>query len=139
MPGTVQHIAFNCQNRAAQEQFYTRHFGFQRARVFNAGEPGEFVMLRLGDCCLEFFQADADAPEAAGGAQPVGFKHLAFEVQDIESKREELAAAGIDIDEVIDVGEMVEGLKVCFFNDPEGNRIELMEGWHDQKDPPAAS
>ena len=31
------------------------------------------------------------------------------------------------------------GLKVgvvCFFKDPEGNVLELMQGWQDQPDPP---
>jgi hypothetical protein len=27
---------------------------------------------------------------------------------------------------------VVKGMKVCFFNDPEGNRLELMEGYQDQ-------
>jgi hypothetical protein len=30
----------------------------------------------------------------------------------------------------------VPGLKVCFFNDPDGNAIELMEGWEDDPKPP---
>jgi len=48
MAGTVQHIALNCRDQVAQERFYGDLFGSERARVFNAGEPDEFVMLRLG-------------------------------------------------------------------------------------------
>ena len=60
MTVTVQHIGFTCKDLKRQEAFYTKHFGFRRARVFNAGTPNEFVMLRLGGVCVEFFQASED-------------------------------------------------------------------------------
>ncbi|HMP76290.1 MAG TPA: VOC family protein [Kiritimatiellia bacterium] len=129
---SVHHIAFNCRDRAAQEAFYTRHFGFQRARVFNADTPDEFVMLRLGATCLELFQAKPDAAAHRGSEQAVGFKHLPFEVPDIEAAVRGLTADGIHVDKIIDCGALLPGLKVCFFNDPEGNRLELMQGWRDQ-------
>jgi len=134
MAGTVQHIALNCRDQVAQERFYGDLFGSERARVFNAGEPGGFVMLRLGDVRMELFQSDAG--QASGGEQPVGFKHLSLEVADVEEKVEELNAAGVQTGPVIDCSQQVPGLKVCFFNDPEGNRIELMEGWQDDPNPP---
>ncbi|MFO7958313.1 MAG: VOC family protein, partial [Candidatus Brocadiia bacterium] len=65
MAATVQHVALNCRDRVAQEAFYSDVFGFERARVFNAGEPDEFVMLRLGDVRMELFQSDAR--DASGG------------------------------------------------------------------------
>ncbi len=34
---------------------------------------------------------------------------------------------------MIDCSTVVEGLRVCFFDDPEGNKIELMQGYKDQK------
>ena len=119
MPRIVQHLAVNCRDKPAQEAFYTKHFGFRRARVFGAGTPTEFVMLRLGDCCLEFFQADVP-PEARGGEQPVGFKHLAIEVEDIAATVAGLKADGIETGPIIDCSDQVPGLSVCFLNDPEG-------------------
>ena len=134
MSTVVQHIAMNCIDPVRQQQFYTTHLGFRRARVFNEGAPDEFVMLRLGDCCLELFQAGPDASSARGGEQPVGFKHLAFEVSDIRAKVRALREAGMEMGEIIDCSEHVDGLHVCFFQDPEGNIIELMQGWHDEKE-----
>jgi len=128
---TVQHVAFNCKDKAAQERFYRKHFGFRRARVFNAGTPEEFVMLRMGDTCMELFPARA-AAEARGGEQKVGFKHLCFEVRDIAAKAAELKADGMETGPIIDCGHQVPGLKVCFLSDPEGNVVELMEGWQDE-------
>ncbi len=82
---TFNHVAFNCRNLAAQEAFYTKHFGFKRSRTFHRGEPGEFFMLKLGSVRLEMFPTDAaKIADAKGGEQPVGFKHLAFNVPKLE-------------------------------------------------------
>ena len=135
----AHHIAFNCQDRAAQERFYTKLLGFRRARVFNAGTLDEFVMLRLGGTCLELFQAKGIPASARASEQPVGFKHLAFEVADIEAKVAEVKAAGIETQDIIDCSSVVPGLRICFFRDPEGNLLELMEGWSDDPKPPAIS
>lgn len=137
MTEAVQHVAFVCRDRRAQEEFYCRHFGFERARVFKAGQPDEFVMLRLGGVRMELFQGQDLPSGAAGGPQEVGFKHMCFHVPDVAAKAAELREAGLQPGEVIDCGHQVPGLKVCFFNDPEGNRVELMEGWQDDPHPPA--
>ena len=129
---TVQHIALNCRDLRVQEQFYTKHFGFRRSRVFNAGTPNEFIMLRLGSTCLELFSAQSDSASQTGGEQSVGFKHLAFEVPDLDAAVAALGADGIQTEKIIDCSSVVEGLRVCFFNDPDGNRVELMQGYQDQ-------
>ncbi len=128
----IQHIAFTCADKDAQETFYTKHFGFKRSRIFNAGTADEFVMLRLGTTCLELFSADNDASPGRTGVQSVGFKHLAFEVVDLDAAVTAIRADGIETEEVIDCSHVVEGLRVCFFNDRDGNRIELMQGYKDQ-------
>jgi glyoxylase I family protein len=129
---TVHHLALNCRDMRAQEVFYSRHFGFRRARVINAGTPQEFIMLRLGAMCLELFQVNPADAAARGGEQPVGAKHFAFHVDDIEAAVRALNADGIATDKIIDCAKLLPGLKVCFFNDPEGNRLELMQGWRDE-------
>lgn len=136
MPSNVQHIAMTCRDRLAQEKFYATHFGYTRARVFKAGEPDEFVMLKLADTRLELFQARGENADASGGEQPVGFRHLCFEVAEIEARAAELNAAGTETGRIIDCSDQVPGLKVCFFKDPEGNVVELMEGWQDDPSPP---
>ena len=128
----VQHMAFNCRNLAASERFYTKHFGGRRARVFNAGTPNEFVMLRVGSVCVELFQAGNETKAQTGREQPVGFKHLAFEVPDLDAAVAALQADGIATDKIIDCSAVVPGMRVCFFNDPDGNRLELMQGYKDQ-------
>jgi glyoxylase I family protein len=128
----VQHIAFNCRDHRQQAAFYTKHFGFKQARLFCAGEPHEFIMLRLGACCLEFFTAPPEKRPETGGEQAIGFKHLAFEVPSLEAAIASLQADGLTTDPIIDVGSTVPGLRICFFRDPEGNILELMQGWQDE-------
>jgi glyoxylase I family protein len=85
---------------------------------------------------MELFQAGGDAEGVRGGEQKVGFKHLCFEVPDIKAKATELQAQGIETGDIIDCSAVTPGLMVCFLKDPEGNVIELMEGWEDEENPP---
>ncbi|MCE0498551.1 MAG: VOC family protein [Methylacidiphilales bacterium] len=130
---TINHLALNCRNLAAQEAFYARHFGFKRSRTFNAGKADEFFMLKLGSIRLEMFQADrAKAGDAKGGEQTVGFKHLAFDVPKLEPVIEGLKADGIVPDPIIELPQLLAGFRIVFFRDPEGNILELMEGYRDE-------
>jgi len=128
---SVQHIAINCRDLKKQEEFYKKHFGLKRVRTFNRGTPNEFIMLRLGGVCVELFQGDAK-PSSSGGEQPVGFKHLAFGVSDISEVLKSLHASGVQTEDIVDCSSIFEGLSVCFFNDLEGNRIELIQGYKDE-------
>jgi glyoxylase I family protein len=133
-PSVINHIALNCRNLAAQEAFFSKHFGFQRSRTFKAGKPDEYIMLKLGSVRLELFSTDpAQAVNANGGEQSIGFKHLAFDVPKLERAIEALRAEGIEPDPIIDLSEVIPGLRIVFFRDREGNILELMEGYRDEE------
>jgi len=126
----VNHIAFACRDMKAQEAFYTKHFGAKRSRTFNAGTPHEFFMLKIGDVRLEIFPADKTKSEGQkGGEQAVGFRHLAFDVDNIDPILAGIREDGADADPIIDCGW---GIRILFFRDPEGNIIELMEKYTDE-------
>ena len=125
----AQHLAMNCRDPKAQEAFYAKHFGFKRVRTFNPGAD-EFFIVRLGGMCLEMFQSSD--PSAEAGEQTVGLGHLAFEVEKLEPAVAALQADGIDVEPIIDCNELLPGMQVVFFHDPEGNRLELMEGYCDE-------
>ena len=133
-PSAINHIALNCRNLAAQEAFFSKHFGFRRSRTFKAGTPDEFIMLKLGSVRLELFPTDsAQSMDTNGGEQVIGFKHLAFEVPKLEPAIEALRADGFEPDPIIDLGDVVPGFRIVFFRDREGNIIELMEGYRDEE------
>jgi glyoxylase I family protein len=128
------HVAFNCRDVRKQEQFYIKHFGFKRSRTINAGKPDEFILIKLGAMRLEFFPTDpAKTAGAGGGEQPLGFKHLAFDVPKLEPVIEALKKDGIQADEIIDISSIIPGARIVFFRDPEGNIIELMENYRDEE------
>jgi glyoxylase I family protein len=128
------HIALNCRDLAAQEVFYTKHFGFKRSRTFHRGEPNEFFMLKLGSVRLELFPTDrAQMAGMQAGEQPVGFKHLAFDVSKLEPILDALRADGIEPDPIIELPHLAPGFRIVFFRDPEGNILELMEGYRDEE------
>lgn len=130
----MNHVAFFCRDLHAQEAFFCKHFGFERSRTFNAGQSNEFIMLKLGSVRVELFPTDpVKAGENKGGEQPIGFRHLAFDVAKLEPAIQALREEGIEPDPIIDTGRAIPGSRIVFFRDHEGNIIELMEGYRDER------
>ncbi len=127
------HIAMNCRDVAAQERFYTKHFGFKRSRTFHAGLPTEFVMLKLGVMRLELHPTESlKVAGCNAGEQSIGFKHLAFDVPDLDQAIEALKSDGVACDPIVPVASISPTCRVVFFRDLEGNIIELMEAYEDE-------
>jgi len=141
-PAEFLHVAINCQDPLASERFYTRHFAFRRCRVYNPG-PGQVVVIKAGNLRLEMFQAAGAAPPFPGGHAGPEYpcwRHIAFAVDDVDAKLAELGA-----DARIDSGPRDTqpfpdrpGHKgrVCWIRDPDGNIIELNQGYCDEANPP---
>ena len=97
------------------------------------------MFLRAGDFYLELFRATAPAPGAApAGAGPdsPGWRHLAFKVDDVDA-----AVAAMGGDARITAGPMsfdafIPGWKTVWVADPDGNIVEISQGYVDQEDPP---
>lgn len=133
-PIAINHLALNCWNLAEQEAFYTKYFGFKRCRTLKRKTGGEIILLKLGSVRLELFPTERDKTAGMqGGEQPIGFKHLAFDVPKLEPFIERLKADGIEPEPIIELGELLPGCRIVFFRDPEGNILELMEGYSDEE------
>jgi glyoxylase I family protein len=106
---------------------------FSARGLLTAGKPDEFIILKLGPVRLELFPTESDnSKEHTGGEQVIGFEHLAFDVPKLEPVLEALRTENVEIGPIIDIGQHIAGCRVCFFRDPEGNNIELIEGYHDE-------
>jgi glyoxylase I family protein len=135
------HMGLVCHDMAATERFYTKHFGFTRARVVPLGEGDQIVFLKSGPLYLELFKATQPnpAPAAAGpGPEYPGWRHLAFKVDDVDAKLAEMGA-----DAKITAGPMgfdafIPGWRTVWVADPDGNIVEISQGFVDETDPPAA-
>jgi glyoxylase I family protein len=133
------HVAISCQDPIAVERFYRTHFAFRRARVYAPG-PDQVVMLRAGSVHLELFRATrAVLGPPAGGAGPEhpGWRHIAFLVDDLDRKLAEMGDDARLTLGPLDMGQFVPGMRVAWLADPEGNVVELNQGYVDEADPPA--
>ena len=130
------HIAITCDDPVTIEQFYTRHFGMKRARTVDLGEGNEIVFLKNAEgFYIEIFRKDEERPvpfvEGDGPHYP-GFRHIAFMVDDVDQKLKEMGN-----DAQITLGpssfdSFIPGWKTVWIKDPEGNIIEITEGFKDQ-------
>jgi len=121
------HVALACADPVATERFYTKHFGFRRARVIPLGAE-QIVFLSCGEVYLELFRArearPLPAPVADGPWSP-GVRHLAFQVDDVDTR---LSAMGSDA--VVTLGPMsfdafIPGWRTAWVRDPDGNIVEI--------------
>ena len=132
------HVAIACPNPVTVERFYTRYFGFTRARVIPLGEE-EIVFLRSGGVCLELFQSKGESPAPIAikdGPEYPGWRHIAFQVDDIDAK---LAEMGYDAR--ITLGPLrfdsfIPGWRTVWVADPAGGIVEISQGYADQENPP---
>jgi catechol 2,3-dioxygenase-like lactoylglutathione lyase family enzyme len=98
------------------------------------GVPGAAlrqVSLLLGDTTLELLEYKSPPSQTEGPlmSQSLGASHVAFQVDDIEAKKTELEAQGIqfysDVN-VVDEG-VLAGWRWVYFEDPDGYPLELVE------------
>ena len=132
------HVAISCRDPIATERFYSRHFGFRRARVIPLGEQ-QIVFLKSGNVYLELFQAQGDSPvppaENDGPGYPA-WRHIAFQVDDVDAT---LRAMGSDAQ--VSLGplgfdDFIPGWRTVWVKDPDGNIVEISQGFTDQENPP---
>ncbi len=130
------HMAISCKDPLVVERFYVKHFGFKRARVVMPG-PGQVVFLKMRDVYLELFQAKGDAPlPPAGGAGPEypGWRHLAFTVDSVDAKLAEMGQEAIITLGPLNFDEVIKGWRTAWIADPEGNIVEITQGFTAQSD-----
>lgn len=135
----VSQMAISCKDPIATEKFYTKYFGFKRARVAPIGNNEQIVFLKLGDMYLELFQAKGETPTPLAtqdGPTYPAWRHFGFQVDDVDAK---LAEIGNDAN--ITLGPLnfdgfIPGWRTVWVADPDGNIVEISQGYVDQDNPP---
>jgi lactoylglutathione lyase len=103
--------------------FYTS-VGFEVIGRVEPSEGIQLVMLALPhqtEVSLELVQSEADDP-----ATPGGLDHLAMQVDDLDTSRGELRAAGLDVGPVETPGGP-DGPHTASLFDPDGYHLELVQ------------
>ena len=141
----LHHVGFTVKDLDASIRFYHDVLGlgfvnepspwFDGEHLGKAvGVPGAAlrqVSLALGDITLELLQYKSP-PSTTSALLPsssIGASHVAFVVDDIHAKKAELEAKGITFfSEVNTVDEgVLAGWRWCYFADPDGYPLELVE------------
>jgi len=130
------HVGLNCRDQAATEEFYTRWFGFRRARVV-AADDVRVIFLRCGDVYLEMFASDAAPlvePKEDGPTNPGTARHLAFQVDDVDAFLAEADGSLPIMLGPLEFGDFVSGWKTVWVTDPDGVIVEVSQGYVDQSE-----
>ena len=136
---TFLHVGLTCKDPLLIERFYTKYFGFKRARVYAPG-PDQVVIIQAGALAFEIFKATEVAPIAPpinSGYEFPGYRHICFAVDNLEEKIKELGADAKPMLGPTDMSGFIPGMMVCWLADPEGNIFELNQGYCDEENPPA--
>ncbi|HET8627611.1 MAG TPA: VOC family protein [Thermomicrobiales bacterium] len=120
----IGHIAIRARNLDRVLAFYTDTLGFpEMFRLFTDAGDLMLVYVRVTDRqFLEFFPNGAGEPLAR---EADGLNHLCLEVADLDTTVAALAQRGIAPSRGPQLGR--DGNRQAWIEDPEGNRIELME------------
>lgn len=116
----LAHVCLGTGKLETLVRFYTHTLGFQVIHEFVNSKGERYgVFLLVGDgSFLEFFNDDTLKKE--NGA----FRHLCFEVADIESLAEQLRQKGF----VVNVRRgRTDHVLNCWIDDPDGNHIEFQQ------------
>ncbi|GHD81784.1 VOC family protein [Streptomyces goshikiensis] len=143
MPGAGEqvmvwsHVGLNCTDQKTTEDFYTRYFGFTRARVVDLGES-RIVFLRKGDAYLELFAADtapAGAAHEDGPQAPGRMRHLAFQTDSVDAFLASLGDAAEVTLGPLDFDDFICGWRTVWVRDPDGVIVEVSQGFEDDRTP----
>ena len=132
------HMAISAQDPITTEKFYTKYFGFVRARVVPLGDQ-QIVFIKLGEIYLEIFQAQEESPVSPSdrdGPQYPAWRHFAFQVDNIATK---LAQMGNDAKITLgplNFDDYIPGWQSVWIADPDGRILEISQGFVDQDNPP---
>jgi glyoxylase I family protein len=133
----VSQLAITCADQSVTEAWYTKNFGFRRARVAKLPDGKEIIFLKMADSSfyLELFASDQDSPlpqATNDGYTFPGFRHLAFKVDDVDKKLLEIDSPVISLGP-LDFDSYIPGWRTVWILDPDGRVIEISQGFMDEQ------
>ena len=122
----IHHAAIICSDYARSRRFYTEVLGLRVVAEHLRAERQSWKLDLAGEGGLqiELFSFPSPPPRPSR-PEACGLRHLAFRVGDLDAARARLQAEGVEL-EPVRVDEFT-GARFCFFADPDGLPIELVE------------
>ena len=122
----IHHIAILTDDYEKSKQFYTELLGFSIVKETFRAERNSFKLdLAINGLYQVELFSFPEYKERASFPEAKGLRHLAFAVTDVEAAAAELKTKGVDVQEIRT--DELTGEKFCFFNDPNGQPLELYE------------
>lgn len=122
----IHHIAIICSNYEVSKKFYTEVLGLNIIReVYREARQSYKLDLAIGEHYVIELFSFPNPPERPSRPESCGLRHLAFSVDNVEEKRNELTERGL-ICEDIRIDEFTEK-KFFFTTDPDNLPLEFYE------------
>jgi glyoxylase I family protein len=97
----IHHIAIICSNYEVSKKFYTEVLGLNIIREVYREERQSYKLdLSIGDHYVIELFSFPDPPERPSRPESCGLRHLAFSVENVNEKREELIQKGLNCEEI---------------------------------------
>ena len=122
----IHHIAIITDRYEVSKKFYTEILGFRIvSETYREGRDSYKLDLSVnGKYQIELFSFPDHLPRASY-PEAKGLRHLAFAIADVEAAVVELRSKGVEVHDVrLDD---LTNKKFAFFNDPNGQPLELYE------------
>lgn len=122
----IHHIAIICSDYQVSKKFYTEILGLQILReVYRAERDSYKLDLGIGEHYVIELFSFPNPPARPSRPESCGLRHLAFSVENVEEKRDELMKIGLVCEE-IRVDEFTDR-KFFFTQDPDALPLEFYE------------
>lgn len=122
----IHHIAIICSDYQVSKKFYTEILGLQILReVYRAERDSYKLDLGVGEHYVIELFSFPNPPPRPSLPESCGLRHLAFSVENVEEKRDELMKKGLVCEE-IRVDEFTDR-KFFFTQDPDALPLEFYE------------
>jgi glyoxylase I family protein len=135
-------VALTCKDPIATEKYYSKYFGFKRARVVRLSDDEQIVFIKMQDCAfyLELFKAREESPippATADGYQFPSVRQLAFKVDNVDAKLKEMGDDAKITLGPLSFDDFIPGWRTVWIADPDGIIVEISEGFVDDDSPPS--
>ncbi len=122
----IHHIAVICSDYEVSKNYYTEVMGLQILReVYRAERKSYKLDLGIGDQYVIELFSFPDPPHRQSRPESCGLRHLAFSVEDLQAKHDDLMSKSQRCEEIRT--DEYTGKKFFFTQDPDGLPIEFYE------------
>lgn len=122
----IHHIAIICSNYEVSKKFYTEVLGLNIIREVYREERQSYKLdLAIGEHYVIELFSFPNPPKRPSRPESCGLRHLAFSVENVEEKRNELLSKGLECEE-IRIDEFTDK-RFFFATDPDNLPLEFYE------------